>query len=162
MRRQSCVLPSCFDRCLHCSSSCRQACLNLISYRLGSTGISLLAGSRSTVGWLAPCVCCNTRRCTNVPSLMNMAVMVDLMMKCGYVMTLGQCLWPQMHAHGAPVEPPSDDELWVGENEHDDAPTDNVNDNSFRPTSTEVPRSRRFAKAFVFLWMCLCLHGAVI
>jgi hypothetical protein len=32
---------------------------------------------------------------TNVPSLMHMAVMVDLMMKCGYVMTLGQCLWPK-------------------------------------------------------------------
>jgi hypothetical protein len=26
---------------------------------------------------------------------MNMAVMVDLMMKCGYVMTLGLCPWPK-------------------------------------------------------------------
>jgi hypothetical protein len=43
----------------------------------------------------APCVCQNKRRCTNVPSLMNMAVMVHLMMKCGYVMTLGLCLWPK-------------------------------------------------------------------
>jgi hypothetical protein len=45
----------------------------------------------------------------------------------------------QMHAQGAPVEAPSDDE-----NEHDDAPTNNVNDDSFRPTSTEVPRPMVF------------------
>jgi hypothetical protein len=52
----------------------------------------------------------------------------------------------QMHAQPAPVEPASDDEIWVGETEHAAAPADNVNDNSFRPTSTEGPRPMVFVR----------------
>jgi hypothetical protein len=75
---------------------------------------------------------------------MNMAVMVDLMMKCGYVMILDQCLWPTCM-----LKVP----LWTHHRMMNSGLVQTnmllppltmsmkrFNDNSFRPTSTEVPR----------------------